>query len=180
MTPIVKGLPTDLLVPSLGGERSLQTNSIDPFFERGRKLRTFAEIDLDDEAVQVFKVVIAKDTVLTGLDLIVTAGQLTLATQTGGTEGGTFDTTLPIVAVNTMSGVPAVPVAERPVVTTGGTLAEGTTIDLFVVKAAVNANFAQSVRGSSDERGVPAGTYYFVVTASGASTGVIRIRATVR
>lgn len=105
-----------------------------------------------------------------------------MATNIGGVPTGVFSETLPLLPANTMSGRPTpfyVPSITLTAVPTGGSLAGGTDLDILRVKTAGNSQQGSSVgAGVSDERGVGAGTYYFILANLGndAVTGVFRAR----
>lgn len=172
------GLPADLLTaPETQGLRRLQVDVGQTGFFAGREFRTYKEISLAPAAVYVIKAVIPINVILYGLELTLITGQLRVETVVGGTEGGSFAETLPIIARNTMSDRPTPFYTPVVALTAGGTLTGGTVIDVLLNKTADNANFAGSVGvGVGDERGIGAGTYYFRMTATGDTAGAFKAR----
>lgn len=168
MTP-VESLLTD---GGTGPNRRIRVDVGQTGFFAGREYRTFFEISTD----AVIRVVVPVNTILFGLDLSLVEGEARLETVVGGTPAGSFDTTIPTFPRNTMTEVP-VPSVASIVFTTGGTHTGGTILDVLLVKAASNSNFATSVgNNSSDERGVAAGTYYFRIDVTGTTRGVLKAR----
>lgn len=146
-------------------------------FFAGREFRSFKEFNLTSGQNYVIKVVAAVDTILFDLSFTLISGEVKLYTKIGGTEGGSFSETLPVLPRNKMSERPTPFYTAQNVLTAGGTHSGGTTLDLIWGKASDNSNFSSSAdTTSTSERGVAAGTYYFIVNAVSASTGVIRAR----
>jgi hypothetical protein len=160
-----------------GPNRRLRVDSGQTGFFAGREFRTFHALTVAAAGVQVIKAVVPINIILFGLEVVLTSGDVTVETVVGGTEGGSFATPLPILPRNTMTERPAPVYTPQVALSTGGTLTGGTVIDILLNKTADNANFAASVgAGSSDERGIGAGTYYFRMTAGAALTGLLKAR----
>lgn len=132
----------------------------------------FHEYTLAASAVEIVKVVITGDTVMRRFDIKLMAGQARIEIVSGGTEGGTFGTTVPILPINGMST--AETRATGTTVTAGGTLTGGTTLDLFLMDF-TNQSAGGSV-GEAFSIGFSAGTYYIRVTNTDNSeiTGLIK------
>ena len=95
----------------------------------------------------------------------------------GGTEGGTFNTALPIFKTNTMSTASAY--TPQVTMTRGGTHTGGTVVDLLTAVSGPNPN--KSVASSASEnlpQGFAAGTFYIkLINTDGATaTGIFRAR----
>lgn len=142
-------------------------------FWEGLQYRTFREISIASGTTAVFKVVVPVDTVLYDVSLTLDAGAIRLRTVSGGTEGGTFSTPLPILRKNTMTDAPNIPAQNA--ITTGGTHTDGTDIDVIRLVVA-GATAQQSSIGSKayDQRGVGPGTYYWKLEniSNSTATGV--------
>lgn len=166
--------PLDLMSDGgTGPNRRLRVDVGQTGLYTGHEFRLFHEFS----ASYVIKVVVPLNVILFGLEVNIIEGQARIETVSGGTEGGSFAT--PIIARprNTMTTVPQPPYASQLVWSTGGTLTGGTTIDVLLVKAASNSNFAASVgTATGDERGVAAGTFYFRTTVTGTTSGVLKLR----
>lgn len=154
------------------------------FFE-GREFRTFKDLNVAAGATYVIKAVVPINIVLFGLDVALEAGAVRISTRTGGTEGGSFSETLPRFPANNMSlgkdhrKYNGVAYAPTVVITAGGTHnGGGTELDVIRLKANSNTNQASSVgTPSSPERGVGAGTYYFLINNPSADTVVGTFKA---
>lgn len=138
------------------------------FFE-GREFRTFKELNIAAGATYVVRAVVPLNIILFGLEVSIDQGWLRVGTYVGGTPGGTFSETLPILGTNNMT-----PGTEhrrnysgniytaQTVLTAGGTHTGGTELDVLRIKTADNTTFGSSVGAApNDERGVSANTYYF-------------------
>ena len=161
-------------------------------FWEGREFRTFREFSLSAGVPQVIKAVVPINIVLMELSLVLVDGDVTVATKVGGTEGGSYSTSLPIFAANNMVASSMADDNRRAnygaggtfgyyqptvLLSTGGIHTGGTTLDVLRGKTSGNSNFASSVgltQGS--ERGVSAGTYYFALSSPVAAAGVFKAR----
>lgn len=148
------------------------------FFE-GREFRTFFEFNIASGATAVLKYVSTVNFVLSRQELNLDDGKIRLSVvASGGTEGGTFSTALPIIGRNRMSERPTPNYASQVAVSTGGTHTGG--IEVEVIRLVTSNATAQQISvGSSvsDERGLPAGTYYVRLNnfGSGDATGTYNI-----
>jgi len=132
-------------------------------FVRGREFRTFKDLNIASAGVYTIRIVVPVNTILTGLELVLTGGNVSLETISGGTAGGTYAETLPRINTNTMQGTPAY--TPLVVMTAGGTVTGGTVIDVVRVKADTNSNRATAVGSTTaDQRGVGPGTYFWRLT----------------
>ena len=95
------------------------------FFE-GREFRSFIELSIAQGATQVVKVVSPVDFVLFQQSLTVDAGGIRFAAVTGGTEGGSFSTSLPVIGKNRMTDRPLPYYDAQLTMATGGTHSGGT------------------------------------------------------
>jgi hypothetical protein len=145
------------------------------FFE-GREFRSFLEFSLAAGASIVGRFTSPINFILFSQHLELDAGGVKLEVYVGATPGGTFSTALPIIGKNRMSDAPVY----TPVVTlaTGGTVTGGTLVDVVrLVAPGTGSNQSTVQGGQSDERGLPAGTYYLKLTSivAGNTTGVYRL-----
>ncbi len=146
-------------------------------FFAGREARTFYEFSIDSGATQVIKVVAPTDTIVQMFAVELELAEIRLELRVGGTEGGTFDTALPIFKTNTMST--ASDYVPQVTMTRGGTHTGGTLVDLLTAVSGANPN--KSVASSATEalpQGFAAGTFYIKLTnTDGATaTGIFRAR----
>lgn len=146
-------------------------------FFAGREARTFYEFSIASGATQVIKVVAPTDTIVQMFTVELELAEIRLELLTGGTEGGTFDTALPIYKVNTMST--ASDYVPQITMTRGGTHTGGTLLDVLTAFSGANKNKAIS-SSTSDAlpQGFSAGTFYIkLINTDGATaTGIFRAR----
>ena len=146
-------------------------------FFAGREARTFYEFNIASGATQVIKVVSPTDTIVQQLSLDLFLAEIRLELAVGGTEGGTFDTPLPIFKTNTMSTASSY--TPQVTMNRGGTHTGGTIVDLIQTITDTNANKATPA-GASEEspQGFAAGTFYIrLINTDGATaTGIFRAR----
>ena len=146
-------------------------------FFAGREARTFYEFSIASEATQVIKVVSATDTILQSFSVETFLAEIRTELVTGGTEGGTFTTALPIFKTNTMST--SSDYAPQVTMNRGGTHTGGTVVDLLFSVSGDNANKAVSAGASEDSpQGFSAGTFYIRLTNTDGATasGIFRAR----
>jgi hypothetical protein len=146
-------------------------------FFAGREFRTLYEFTiLQDETVYI-KVVAPTDTIVQKLAIDLFLAELRFELIVGGTETGTFDTSLPIFKTNTMST--ASDYTGQVTMATGGTHTGGTVVDVLRVLSGANANKAE-VSGATElsPQGFPAGTYYIhLINIDGnTANGIFRAR----
>lgn len=171
---VVAHPPLNLLTDGGDGpNRRLRVDVGQTGFFAGREFRTFKELNLTLGQIYVVKAVVPKNIILFANVIQLVSGEIKMYTSSGGTEGGSYSETLPILARNTMSERPTPFYTPVVTLTAGGTLTGETNIDLVWVKTADNSNFAGNVGGGlGEERGVGANTYHFKMTAVSAATGV--------
>lgn len=172
--PLFVSLPLDLITDGGDGpNRRLRVDDGQTGFFAGREFRMYREFS----PAVVIKAVVPINVILWDISISLTAGEARIETVAGGTEGGSFSETIPIFPRNTMSERPTPIYTPQVVLTAGGTHTGGTVLDVLLNKTGDNANFAASVgAASSDERGIGAGTYYFRVTTTGTTAGIIKAR----
>ncbi|MNF90618.1 hypothetical protein D3C84_731880 [compost metagenome] len=104
------------------------------------------------------------------------AGSIRIVNASGGTPGGTFSETLPIIGKNNMTTRPAPFYTPQVTIHGGGTHTGGFVFDTHRAVAA-NATAQQSTVGNivGDERGVAPNTYYvrYENFGSGTATGTL-------
>lgn len=154
-------------------------------FFAGREFRTFKEFYSTDGtqiaagATYVVRAVVPINIILAGLELNFDNGVIRCRTVVGGTPGGTFSEVLPIFARNTMTERPAPFYTPQVALTAGGTHTGGTVLDTLRLKVENATGGASSVGSSEgDERGVVAGTYYFLLQniSAGIAEGTFKAR----
>lgn len=161
----ITDLPKDVWTSDKESFRRLRVDSAQTSFFEGREFRTFKEWSTATTATYVIKAVVPINIVLFDLVISIDSGDIRVQTLVGGTEGGSFSETLPVIPANTMSSRPTPFYTSQVVLTAGGTHTDGTLLDVLRVKTASNSNFSSSVGARpSDERGIGANTYYFRIT----------------
>lgn len=146
-------------------------------FYEGRQYFTFHEFTIASAAVGVYKVVITEDVLM--LDFVVNLSTATTTVEivSGGTEGGSFSTPLPITRTNNMLRTPAR--ATTSTMSYGGTHTGGTVLDKFLLDAGHNVNHSTAVLGGEQFAvGFPPGTYYVRITNTNnqSCTGMFKAR----
>lgn len=173
----------------LSGFERIKVDVAQTSFFEGREFRTFKELNIAVGSTLVIKVNSPVNTVVFGFGFDLDAGWMRCALKTGGTEGGTFNGPLPILAVNSMSAGsdhrddfgPNQDQVYSPVITmsSGGTHTGGVEHNVIRAKVGGNSQSASSTGvAPTDETGMPAATYYICITNLGneAVTGVFRAR----
>lgn len=175
---LVTTVPAQFLLTNDGGEGArLRVDVAQTGFFSGREFRTFRRLSLGNGATDVIRATVGTDIVLFGVELTVTDGWLDMETRAGGTEGGTFSTSVPIFNANNMSDAPSY--VSQATLDTGGTHTGGTVLDVLVAKTSGATAQAVSVGSTdTDERGVGAGVYYFAIENlnNGVSEGYLKFR----
>jgi hypothetical protein len=146
-------------------------------FFAGREARTFYKFSIATGATQVIKVVAPTDTIVQTFSVELDLAELRIELVVGGTEGGTFDTPLPIFKTNTMST--ASDYTPQVTMNRGGTHTGGTVVDLLTVIAGDKEQKSTPVNVSENlPLGFAAGTFYIRLTnTDGATaTGIFRAR----
>lgn len=145
------------------------------FFD-GREFRTFRRLNISAGSGLVVRAVVPVNTILFDLRLEMVDGWIDIETVIGGTAGGTWSETLPVIPRNLMTSAPAY--AAQNVLTAGGTHTGGTVIDVLAARAAGATAQASSVgMGLTSERGIAPGTYYFRLTNPGSGAAVGKLSA---
>lgn len=146
-------------------------------FFAGREARTFYEFSIASGATQVIKVVSVTDTILQSFSVELDLAEIRVELVVGGTEGGTFDTALPILKTNTMST--ASDYNPQVTMNRGGTHTGGIMVDVLTAISGANANKSVSQTATEDlPLGFAAGTFYIrlINTDGNTATGIFRAR----
>lgn len=146
-------------------------------FFAGREARTFYEFSIASGATQVIKVVSPTNTIVQTFSVELELAAIRLELRVGGTEGGTFNTALPILKTNTMTEQSGY--TPQVTMNIGGTHTGGTLVDVLTAVSGANPN--KSVASSTSEnlpQGFAAGTFYIkLINTDGATaTGIFRAR----
>jgi hypothetical protein len=174
----VEAYPPKVLMTDGDGEWArLRVDQGNTAFFAGREFRTFYEFSIASGASQVIKVVSNVDTILQTFGAELDLAELRIELLVGGTEGGNFNTALPIFKTNTMTTASAY--TTNITMNRGGTHTGGTLVDLLTLISGANANKAISTSATEDlPQGFSAGTFYIKLTNTDGATakGIFRAR----
>lgn len=148
-------------------------------FFAGREFRTLHEIAIATGATEVIKVVSTVDTIVEMFSAEIISAKLRVELRVGGTEGGTFNTALPIFKTNTMTTSSAY--TSNVTMNVGGTHTGGTLVDLLLLKSGDGTSASKDIATSAVEglpQGFAAGTFYIkLINTDGATVnGVFKTR----
>jgi hypothetical protein len=146
-------------------------------FYAGRQAFTFYEFSIATGATQVIKVVAPVNTIVQNFGASLNVAALKIQLVVGGTEGGTFGTSLPMLKTNNMTT--AGTYTPQITMAVGGTHTGGTVVDVIELKAGTPARQAIASTASEQEPfGFAPATYYIrLINTDGATaTGIFRAR----
>ncbi len=146
-------------------------------FFAGRQRYTFFQFNINSGNTQVIKLVSAVDFIVLSFGANLNMASLRVELVAGGTEGGTFDTALPVLAANSMTTVGNY--VSQITATTGGTHTGGTILNKIELLSGTPARQAVASLASENEPlGLGGGTYYIrlINTDGAAATGIFRTR----
>lgn len=140
-------------------------------FYAGTQFRVFKEISLAAGASMVLKLDRLCDIIIRGFSLDMTEGELKAEIYSGSTPGGSFSEVVPIFPKNISASLPTPAYKTQATMTTGGTIANGTLIDVLRAKT-TNASGQISSIGAKleDQYGAPLGTGFYKISNPGNST----------
>ena len=169
--------PLKLMTDNNGDYSRVRVDVGQTGFFAGREARTFYEFSIASGATQVIKVVAPVNTIVQTFAVELELAEIRMELVIGGTEGGTFNTALPIFKTNTMST--ASDYTPQVTMNRGGTHTGGTVVDLLTAVSGANPN--KSVASSASEnlpQGFAPGTFYIkLINTDGATaTGIFRAR----
>lgn len=169
--------PSKLMTDGDGDYSRIRVDVGQTGFFAGREARTFYEFSIPSGQTQVIKVVSPTNTIVQTFAVELELAAIRLELRVGGTEGGTFNTALPIFKTNTMTEQSGY----EPQVTMnrGGTHTGGTLVDVLTAVSGANPN--KSVASSASEdlpNAFAAGTFYIkLINTDGATaSGIFRAR----
>jgi|APGre2960657404_1045060.scaffolds.fasta_scaffold18218_2 hypothetical protein len=178
-TNFVQSQAPDVYERAKGAAGRLFVEDGNSAFYEGRQYFTFRDFSIAQAAVGVFRVVITEDVIMRDFFVLLTVSDVTVEIVTGGTAGGTFDSTLTIQSTNNMLRTPVR--ASTTTMTYGGTHTGGTVLDKFILSSGNNLNHAVGSQGGEQfPVGFPPGTYYVRITNTGntTATGLFKARWT--
>lgn len=169
--------PTKLLTNNDGVYSRLRVDVGQTGFFSGHEFRTFYEFSIPTGQTQVIKVVAPINTIMQTFGADLTLAELRIELRTGGTEGGTFATPLPIIPANNMTTVSGY--TPQITMAVGGTHTGGTVYDLLVLYSGANENKATAATATeASPQGFAAGTFYITLqnTDGNTANGIFRAR----
>lgn len=169
--------PLKLMTDDNGEYSRIRVDSGQTGFFAGREARTLYEFSIASGATQVIKVIAPTNTIVQQFAVDLFLAEIRLELVVGGTEGGTFNTALPIFKTNTMTTQSGY--TPQVTMNRGGTHTGGTVVDLLIAVSGDNAN--KAIATSATEalpQGFAAGTFYIkLINTDGATaTGIFRAR----
>ena len=169
--------PVKLMTDDDGDHARLRVDVGQTGFWAGREAYAFHEFNIATATTRVIKVVAPVNTVVQRFSIELDLAALRLELVAGGTEGGTFNTSIPVFKANTMttasSYTPQVTMAY------GGTHTGGTVVDVLTAISGDKLQKSTAATATEDlPVGFPAGTYYIrIINTDGATaTGIFRAR----
>jgi hypothetical protein len=164
--------PFDLLTDGGNGpNRRIRVDVGQTGFFAGREFRTFKEFSIAPAATYVLKIVVPINVILLEQGIELDIGSLRVTNAVGGTPGGTFSESLPVIGKNNMSERPAPFYTSAVTFSAGGTHSGGFIFDIHrYVAGSVPVQAVPIGSSVGDERGVAANTYYVRYENIGAAT----------
>lgn len=146
-------------------------------FFAGREFRTFYEYSIPTGETRVIRLIAPINTILQMIEFELELAELRVEIRVGGTASGTWATTLPILAANSMTSASSY--APQVTMATGGAHTGGTVIDLYKLYSGTNQNKAQGehIDDANPQGFAPTTIYISMQNTDGATaTGVFRTR----
>lgn len=170
---VVEFSPDLMTDGGFGDSRRIRVDNAQTGFFAGREFRSFYEFSIATGASVVLKFTSPVDFILFEQSLTVDAGGIKYTAELLGTEGGEF-TALSVVGKNRMAERPSPYYTAQATIGVGGTMTGGTVVDVARIVTSGATAQQVTVGGKSDERGLPAGSYYIRLSnlSNGTSTGV--------
>lgn len=136
-------------------------------FWAGREFRTFQKLTIPSLGQVAIRATVPVDIVLYETFFSTDGATIEVELKAGGTAAGPW-TSVPVFRKNTMSTAPVI--ANQVLIDYDGAHTGGTLIDVIRVPA---GNKLSNTSGSSSERGVGVGTYYYVITNTGNQSATV-------
>jgi hypothetical protein len=176
---IIEPSPDLMTDGGYGDYRRLRVDVGQTGFFAGREFRTLHEIAIATGATEVIKVVSSVNTIIQMFSAEIISAKLRVELRTGGTEGGTFGTALPIFKTNTMTTASSY--TSNVTMAVGGTHTGGTLVDLLLLKSGDGTSQSKDIVSSALEalpQGFAAGTFYIkLINTDGATAnGIFKAR----
>ena len=142
----------------------------EPGFFEGRQARIFREFSIPAGTTLVVRFVVPLNIILLKQGVELDSGSLRVTNAVGGTPGGTFAETIPVIPENTMSERPTPLYVPVVVATAGGSLTGFTPLDLHRIVSTSTGVQTSVPNVIGDPRGIGANTYYVLYESFGTAT----------
>lgn len=162
-----QGFPKKFYTDNDGPYARLRVDVGQTGFWSGKMFRTFQKFTIAAGASATVRAIVAADIVLHDTSFEAEGSSIEMQLRVGGTATGPW-TALPIIRLNTMSTAPVI--ASTVTLEYDGEHTGGTVIDLIRVPA---GNKLSNTSTTASERGVGAGTYYYVITNTGNQEAIV-------
>ncbi len=159
--------PIKLLTDENGEFARLRVDVGQTGFFAGKEFRTFQKLTIASLATATIRATVPVDIILFETSISTEDATIEMQLKVGGTADGPW-TPMPVFRKSTMSITPVY--TNQVTLDYNGAHTGGTLIDLVRVPA---NNKGSSLSGASSERGVGAGTYYYVLTNVGNQTATV-------
>ena len=159
--------PKVLMTDNDGDYARLRVDVAQTNFWSGKQFRTFQKLTINASSSVTVRATVGCDIVLYETYFTTEDSSIEVQLKVGGTASGPWSS-IPVIRKNTMSTTPVI--TSQVTMDYDGGHTGGTLIDLIRVMA---GNKQSSVGGSDSERGVGAGTYYYVITNTGKQTATV-------
>lgn len=159
--------PLKMLTDDNGEYARLRVDVAQTGFFAGKEFRTFQKLTIASTAVATIRATVPVDIILFETSISTENSTIEMELRVGGTADGPW-TPMPVFRKSTMSVTPVY--TNQVTLDYNGAHTGGTLIDLVRVPA---NNKGSSLSGSSSERGVGAGTYYYVLTNVGKQSATV-------
>jgi len=168
--------PKVLMTDANGAYARLKVDVGQTGFFAGREFRTFYEFSIPSGQTRVIKVISNVDTILQTFGAELELAELRIELRVGGTEGGSFGTSLPVLKTNVMTT--SSNYTSQITMSTGGTHTGGVVVDVLTLFSGANPNkAAASTATEASPQGFSEGTFYIVLTNTDGNDAIGIFRA---
>ena len=159
--------PKVLMTDGDGTYARLRVDVSQTGFWAGRMFRTFQKLTIPSLVSVAIRATVPKDIILHDTAISTEGGTIVMQLRVGGSAAGPW-TAMPVYRMSTMSVTPVI--ANTVTLDYDGAHTGGTVLDLLRVPA---GNKGSNISVALAERGVGAGTYYYVLTNVGNQEAIV-------
>jgi len=160
--------PIKLMTDGDGDFSRLRVDVGQTGFFAGKEFRTFQKLTIASGATATIRATVGVNIILYDTSFHTEDSTIEMQLKVGGTASGPW-TAMPVIRRNTMTDAPNI--TSQVTLDYDGAHTGGTLIDL--VRVVANNKGSNVVDGSTQERGVGPGTYYYVLTNVGNKTATV-------